>query len=91
MAHTLARQHQLAGVLAYVWKLITVTNIVKCQEHSKLYTGSTVLTAEVLQHYRSICISPSVQNVLPPAFVPVFYFSVCLLVLLGLVGTFRVC
>lgn len=26
-----------------------------------------------------------------PAFVPVFYFSVCLLVLLGLVGTFRVC
>jgi len=64
MAHTLARQHQLAEVLAYVRKLFTVTNIVKCQEHSRLYTGSTVLTAEVLQHYRSICISPSVQNVL---------------------------
>jgi hypothetical protein len=26
-----------------------------------------------------------------PAFVPVFYFGVCVLFLLGFVGTFRVC
>jgi len=64
MAHTLARQHQLAEVLAYVRKLFTVTNIVKCQGYSRQYAGSTILTAEVLQHCRSICISPSVQNVL---------------------------
>lgn len=61
--HPLARQSQLAEVLAYVWKLFTVNNIVKCQEHSGLYSHCTILTAEVFQHCRSISHSAFVQNV----------------------------
>ena len=91
MAHTLARQHQLAEVLAYVHKLFTVTNIAKCRSIVGCILEATFLQqkfyniAEVsvfLLLYKIFC---------SPAFVPVFYFSVCLLVLLGLVDTFRVC